>query len=133
MNSAPLKTALKYAGAWSIVLVFVTLLTIIFSFLGTLFCAAIGGMMMGATKAAKKLSIAFSALCPGVLLATMRSQKTELPQNQVIVLAVLCLAAFWMLYLMSLCLVAYEKKDESAKVLTSPAQPNRSPTRPPAV
>ena len=110
MNSAVLKTALKYAGAWAIVLTFVALLTIIFSFLGTLFCAAAGGMMMGATKASKKLSIAFSALCPAVLLGTLRSQKTELPQNQVVILAILCLAAFWMLYLMSLFLVAYEKK-----------------------
>ena len=53
MSSVPIKAALKHAAAWGIVVGFVSLLTIIFSFLGTLFCAALGGMMMGASKAHK--------------------------------------------------------------------------------
>lgn len=42
MAFQPIKTALRYAGAWSIVAAFVALLTVLFSFLGTLFCAAAG-------------------------------------------------------------------------------------------
>jgi hypothetical protein len=109
MSSLPIKTALKHLSAWSILIAFVGLLTVIFSFLGTLFCAALGGMMMGATKASKALSFAFSVLCPGILMVTMKSQRTELAERQVVILATLCLAAFWLLYLMSMLLVAYEK------------------------
>jgi hypothetical protein len=114
MSSLPLKSALKQVGAWSIVVIFLALLTVIFSFLGTLFCAALGGMMMGATKASKRLSLAFSLLSPGVLMATMRTQKSELAEHQVILLAVLCFSAFWVLYLLSMFLVAYEKKGAGA-------------------
>jgi NADH:ubiquinone oxidoreductase subunit K len=109
MSSLPIKTALKHLSAWSILIAFVALLTVIFSFLGTLFCAALGGMMMGATKASKALSLAFSVLCPGILMVTMKSQRTELADRQVMVLAILCVAAFWLLYVLSLLLVAYEK------------------------
>jgi len=114
MSSLPIKTALKHLSAWSILIAFVALLTVIFSFLGTLFCAALGGMMMGATKASKALSFAFSVLCPGILMVTMKSQRTELAERQVVILATLCLAAFWLLYLMSLLLVAYEKSGSNS-------------------
>jgi hypothetical protein len=120
MRSLPIKTALKHVSAWSIIAGFVALLTLIFSFLGTLFCSALGGMMMGATKASRALSIVFSLLCPGVLLATMRSQKTELPQRQVLVLAFLCVAVFWALYLISRFLIAYEKKEYPEELAKRP-------------
>src|SRR5581483_4112244 len=109
MKPAPLVLALKHAGAWGIVLAFVALLTVIFSFLGTLFCAALGGMMMGATRASKRFALIFSLLCSGVLLGVLRSQRTELAAKQVTILAMLCLAAFWFLYVVSLSLVAFEK------------------------
>ena len=72
MSFQPIKTGLKYFSAWSLVALFVALLTIVFSFLGTLFCAALGGMMMGATRASLKMSLPFSLLCPGLLLAILR-------------------------------------------------------------
>ena len=126
MNSAPLKSALKYAGAWGVALTFIALLTIIFSFLGALFCAAVGGMMMGATKASKRLSLAFSALCPGVLIGILKTQRTELPQRQLTVLAVLCLAVFWVLYAISMFLIAYEKNEGSANTSAGDAHPPRT-------
>src|SRR5215472_10595858 len=119
MSSLPLKSALKQVGAWSIVVIFLALLTIIFSFLGTLFCAALGGMMMGATKASGKLSLPFSVLCPGILFALLRFQKSELPERQIIVLMVLCLAAFWAIYVVSAAVMAHEQKE---------ASPNGKPT-----
>jgi hypothetical protein len=121
MSLQPIKTAFKYAGAWSVALAFVTLLTIIFSFLGTLFCAALGGMMMGATKASGKLSVPFSVFCPGVLFALLRFQKSELPQRQVTVLVVICLAAFWAIYLLSALVMAQEQKAGSANRKPMPA------------
>jgi len=123
MKSVPLKTVVKHAGAWGIVLTFIALLTIIFSFLGTLFCAALGGMMMGATRASKALALAFSLLCPGVLLGTMSAQRTELGQNQITVLAGLCLALFWGLYLVSRFLVAFEKTAGTTGSQTGALQP----------
>jgi hypothetical protein len=113
MKPAPLVIALKHAGAWSILLAFVALLTVIFSFLGTLFCAALGGMMMGATRASKTIALIFSLLCCGVLLGVLRTERTELAAKQVAVLAVLCLGAFWFLYVVALSLVAFEKNGNS--------------------
>src|SRR5262249_30515566 len=122
MSSLQIKTALKVVSAWIITLGFVALLTIIFSFLGTLFCSALGGMMMGATKASRKLSISFSVLCPGVLMLTLRWQKSELPDRQLVVLAFLCLTIFWVLYLISRFLIACEKKESSAAVTVAAEQ-----------
>jgi hypothetical protein len=112
MKPAPLVLALKHAGAWSILAAFIALLTIIFSFLGTLFCAALGGMMMGATRASKKFALIFSLLCSGVLLGVLRTQRTELAAKQVILLAVLCLGAFWFLYVASRSVVAFEENSD---------------------
>ena len=114
MSFQPVKTALKYVSAWSLVAGFAALLTIIFNFLGTLFCAALGGMMMGATKASWKLSLPFSVLCPGVLLAVMRAQRTEIPNRQIAILLIICLAAFWAIYLVAAALMAEEQKGAAA-------------------
>ena len=121
MSLQPVKTALKYASAWSLVAAFVALLAIIFSFLGALFCAALGGMMMGATKASARLSIFYSLLCPGVLFAVMRSQKTELAQRQIVVLVFICLAVFWAIYLLSAALMAHEQKSAGSNGKIAPA------------
>ena len=125
MSSLPIKAALKHAAAWGIVVGFVSLLTIIFSFLGTLFCAALGGMMMGASKAHKALAFGFSVLCPGVLLGTLRTQKTELVQRQVLILAILCFAAFWALYFIAMFLAVYEKRSDA----TESSEADRSPSK----
>jgi len=124
MSFQPAKTALKYVSAWSLVAGFTALLTIIFNFLGTLFCAALGGMMMGATKASWKLSVPFSVLCPGVLLAVMRAQMTEIPNRQIVILLIICLAAFWTIYAVSAALMAQEQKN--APVTTGQAGPSRN-------
>ena len=110
MSFQPIKTALKYVSAWSVVAAFAALLTIIFNFLGALFCAALAGMMMGATKASWWLSLPFSLLCPGVLLAVMRAQKTELADRQITALLIICLAVFWTIYLLSKAVMAHEQK-----------------------
>ena len=115
MSFQPIKTGLKYFSAWSLVAGFVALLTIIFSFLGTLFCSALGGMMMGATKASLKISLPFSVLCPGILLSILRSQKSELADRQIIILLVICLVAFWTIYAVSAALMAHEQKGISSK------------------
>src|SRR5690349_17205423 len=110
MSFQPIKTALKYVSAWSMVAGFAALLTIIFNFLGTLFCAALGGMMMGATKASWRLSVPFSLLCPAVLFGVMRTQKTELAQRQIAVLLLICVVAFWAIYWAAAALMAQEQK-----------------------
>lgn len=121
MSLQPIKTVVKYAGAWGLVAGFVALLTIIFSFLGALFCAALGGMMMGATRAGARLSIFFSLLCPAVLLGVMRSQQTELAPRQIRVLALICLGVFWAIYFLSAAVMAQEQKGSDPKLQPAPA------------
>jgi hypothetical protein len=114
MSFQPIKTGLKYFSAWSLVALFVALLTIVFSFLGTVFCAALGGMMMGATRASLKMSLPFSMLCPGLLLAILRFQKSELANRQILILLVVCLMAFWVICAVSAALMAHEQKDSNS-------------------
>jgi hypothetical protein len=111
MSSARITAALKYVAGLSTVLLFVVVLTLIFSFLGTLMCATLSGMMMGATKASKKLSIPFSAFFPCVLVGVLTVQKSEIAGTKLISLAILCLAAFWVVYFTGAVLMAYEKKN----------------------
>jgi hypothetical protein len=115
MNSVRIKTALKHVVGWSLAALFLTLLTVIFSFLGALFCAALGGMLMGASRTSKGLSLLYSVFCPGILLTVMRTQATELAGRQVGQLAGLCLVTFWSLYALAALLVAYEQKEREAQ------------------
>src|ERR1035438_8644004 len=57
MNSMPLKSAVQNVGLCSVLVFFVVLLTLVFSFLGTIICAALAGMMMGATRPSRWLSV----------------------------------------------------------------------------
>jgi hypothetical protein len=123
MSSARLTAALKYIFGCCTVLFFVVLLTLVFSFLGTLICAALSGMMMGATKAPKKISIPFSAFFPCVLVGVLRAQKSELAGTQLILLAVLCLASFWIVHLTGAVLMAYEKRDTTDRSIPASTVP----------
>jgi hypothetical protein len=113
MSPTPIQTGLRHLGLWVLIAGFVALLTLIFSFVGAFFCAALGGMAMGATKVSKGLSVPFSTLCPAVLVAVMRTQKNELKGNQVMLLVVLCFTVFWVIYFLAALLAAYEKQNRS--------------------
>lgn len=88
--------------ALGIVLVtFVSLVTVSFSFLGTILCAALIGMMTGFGRRWQWETLAVSLVFPAVLLASLNvsSAKSELSLVDSLRLAAVCLGTFWATYL----------------------------------
>ncbi len=98
MNSRVLKQVVRYLVGWSVAIFFVVLLTLIFSFLGTIICAALAGMMIGAARLPRWQAFAISLIFPAVITGVLRTSGADLSDRQVLLLALLCFAAFWLIY-----------------------------------
>jgi len=110
MSASAIKTALRYVAGWGMTLLFVGLLTLIFSFLGAFFCAALAGMMVGSVKLPRWQTVVASLIAPAVLCAILRTGGAELLTRQLLVLSLLCLGIFWLTYLVIYAVVQYEHK-----------------------
>jgi hypothetical protein len=119
MNAVAVRTAGRYVGAWGAIVLCVVLLSLLFTFLGTITCAVLVGMMMGAFKGAKWFSVCVSLVFPAVILGLARGAKVELTPQQVSLLAVLCFGTFWVTYLVSAFVFFHEQKDR--KLVRCPA------------
>jgi hypothetical protein len=113
-NSGLLKTAARYFGGWILMVFFVVLLSFIFSFLGTIFCAALAGMMLGAIRQARWQAIPLSFTFPAVIFTLLRATRAELPASQINVLALLCFGIFWFTFAMTTAIVSFERKQPPA-------------------
>jgi hypothetical protein len=123
MSSKAIITALKWVVLWSIMVFFVGLLCLIFSFLGAIFCAGLAGMMLGATRHSKWLPLPLAAVFPGVLWLVLHLSKAELPDHQVELLMVVSFATFWFTYAIALALVVFERKGRRADGALPQVQP----------
>jgi hypothetical protein len=119
MSLRPIKIALQYLLGAAAIAFFVGLLTFIFSFLGTIFCAALAGMMLGAFKNLRWQSVPFSFLFPAVIVSVLRVTRAELAPNQVMVLAVCAFGAFWLTYVAGAFLLAFERKNQPVRAVPS--------------
>ena len=119
MSLRPLKIAVQYLLGAVVIAFFVGLLTFIFSFLGTIFCAALAGMMLGAFKNLRWQSVPFSFLFPAVIVGVLRVTRAELAANQVLVLALCAFGAFWLTYVAAAFLLAFERKSQPATAVAS--------------
>src|SRR5689334_23944163 len=119
MSLRPLKIAVQYLLGAVAIAFFVSLLTFIFSFLGTIFCAALAGMMLGAFKNLRWQSVPCSFLFPAVIVGVLRVTRAELAANQVLVLAVCAFGAFWLTYVAAAFLLAFERKSQPARPVAS--------------
>ncbi len=110
MNAMTIKVVARHAGGILLMVLFVILLTFIFSFLGTIMCAVLAGMMLGATRLSRWLTLALSLIFPAVIFTVLRASKAELLGPQIAVIALLCFAAFWLTYVVAAVLISYERK-----------------------
>ncbi|HTL59293.1 MAG TPA: hypothetical protein VL361_26710 [Candidatus Limnocylindrales bacterium] len=115
MNAAPLKMALGFLAAWATVVLFAVLLTLVFSFLGAIFCAALAGMMFGSVRLPLWQATTFSLTFPAVLVSILRTGGAELLAGQVLLLALVCLATFWLTYVLVRALIWYERKPDPTR------------------
>jgi hypothetical protein len=117
------KIVAGYVLGWFLIVFFVVLLTLIFSFLGTIICAALAGMMMGAARLPRLQSLLLSVVFPGVLASVLVITRAELPGRQILFLSLLCLGIFWVIYLAISALVAQEKAERDRSQSQSAASP----------
>jgi hypothetical protein len=121
MNLTAMRTAGRFLGAWAAIAFFVGLASLTFTFVGTIACAVLVGMMMGAFKGAKWFSVLVSAVFPAVIFGMTRSPGSELTTQQIHVLEVVCFGTFWVVYLVSALVVFSEQKDGKASCSPAPA------------
>src|SRR5208282_5423278 len=107
MSVVAMRNAGRYLGAWGAIALCVVLLSLLFTFLGTITCAVLVGMMMGALKGAKWFSVSVSV----VIFSMARGARVELTMQQVLLLAALCFGVFWVTYLVSAVLFFCEQKE----------------------
>ncbi len=106
----PLRAAVRYLAGWSIILFFIVLLTLIFNFLGTIICAVLAGMMLGAGRVAKWHTLVISLFFPACIFGVLRTTKADLLGWQVVMLTILCFSVFWLSYFATAALLFYESK-----------------------
>ena len=92
---------------------FVSLLTLIFSFLGAILCAVLAGMMVAVARLPAWHSFVISLISPGVLLTILRTSKADMSDRQMAVLTLLCLGCFWLTYVVAWGLRLYEQKGQA--------------------
>ncbi len=123
MSLRPIKIAVQYLLGAVVIAFFVSLLTLIFSFLGTIFCAALAGMMLGALKNLRWQSLPFSFLFPAVIVGVLRVTKAELAASQILVLAFSAFGAFWLTYGAAAFLLAFERKNQPVRAVALAQEP----------
>lgn len=111
-----LRQAVRYVVGWGVAIFFVVLLTLIFSFLGTIICAALAGMMIGAARLGKWKALAISLIFPAVIVSVLRTSGADLSGKQIGLLAVLCFTAFWLIYCLVGAMMNFEHKGQGARV-----------------
>jgi len=105
---------------WVGLVVFVGLLTLLFSLLGTISCSVIVGVMMGASRRWRWQAIPISIVFPAVIVALSRISRTELDWQHTMKMAVLCFAVFWTTHLVTFLLMFLERPSESSAPRKSP-------------
>lgn len=109
MNSLPVKTAVKQAGLWTLLVLVVAGLTVLFTLLATLVTAVLTGMMMGAAQRWKRQLLPVSLVFPLVALLLGQTAKDDLGPQQRLSTAAVCLGAFWVTYVVTLLVMRLEQ------------------------
>lgn len=117
--NAGLKVVLGHLFGWCFVLFLVVLLTLVFSFLGTIICAALAGLMMGSNRFSCWRACLVSLVFPGVISAVLLIYRAEVPGAQIVMLCLLCSGVFWAIYGVMYAL----SNPDTATTRTSPAGP----------
>jgi hypothetical protein len=102
MNRLSMRTVARHLGLGTALVCSVTLLTLIFSFLGTITCAVLVGMMFASGRGVKWEAIPASLVFPAVIVAFMPSESANLSRNQCVLLPIICLGAFWIAFMATL-------------------------------
>jgi hypothetical protein len=112
----PSSAANKQIGLGLLLVATVSLLTLLFSFLGTIACAALFGMMIGANRSRPEFwkTALISLVFPSVLLVFVRGWKSDVTPHGAAVLCLICFVCFWLTYVLSWGMVLLEGTSTTA-------------------
>lgn len=128
MNAPPIKVCLKSVGLWTLFVSVVVLLTVVFSFLGTISCAVIAGMAMAASRIWNGRVIASSLVFPAVVLTLAHFSKIDLVSNGRLTVATVSFGAFWGTFLLTFLVMLLERRDGGRPAMKT-ADPSASTRR----
>jgi hypothetical protein len=123
-----LRGVARHLGVGAALILSVTLVTMLFNFLGTISCGALIGMMVGVTRRWRWQIILISLIFPAVMLGFMSFTKTDFTSRQSTVLPLICFGAFWLTYLLACALACLEKRDMPSSAESAVASPARTDT-----
>lgn len=106
-----LLNALRQLGVLAVVGAVTVLLTLLFSFLGTLSMTVVMGVIMGSARRWRWQSLPVSVVFPAVILGLSHYSKIEVPQERVNLIALVCVIAFWGVFGMMFCMRFFEQKE----------------------
>jgi hypothetical protein len=113
MNGAHLiKSGITRIGVWCALAGATILLTVLFNFLGNLTVAVGTGVVLGSARRWRWSAIPVSLVFPAVILGLSHYFKSELPPGKIQLIALVCGAAFWVVYALSFGLHVLEQKEE---------------------
>ena len=110
MNHATADAVYRQLGVTSALVISVTLVTLLFSFLGTILAAALVGMMIGCTRRWRWRFALVSLVFPASLLASMHFARGAVSLRDSLPLAAVCFAVFWGTCLIARGLVCLEAR-----------------------
>lgn len=125
-RSVPIMIAV-YIGGWLAVVLCVGFLTFAFSLPGTILCAVTIGMMMGGSGQPRWQAIPVALVFPAVVFFLLRSSKSELLQDRIPMVALLCFATFLVCYGLTTIVVSMEKKNPARPAEVAPSDGRRAP------
>jgi len=134
MNSQSGRLMFNQMALWAVLVAVVGLLTLLFSLLGTISCAVIVGVMMGASRRLRWQALPISIVFPAVIVSLSQVSKTELDWSHTIKMASLCFGVFWATHVVTYLLMFLERPPESqATNLPQPATASAGTTQPDVV
>ncbi len=114
MKSMSVGVAGRQLGLAMALVLSVALATLLFSFLGTIACGALVGMMLGALRRWRWWVIFVSLVFPLVMAVFLHFSRTDLTDKQMTLLPIVCFGSFWLTYLPTCVLLRFEKQSEPA-------------------
>jgi len=110
MSPVSTSAAGKPIGIGILLVSFVALVTFVFSFVGTILCGALVGMMVGFNRQWRWPFVLVSLVFPATLLASLHVSKTDLTLRENVLLSLVCFGAFWVTYLLTRGLSYFEQQ-----------------------
>ena len=110
MNRSFTNAAGRYVGLGLGLVLAVALATSLFSFVGTITCAALVGMMLGTARQWRWPDILVSLVFPVVLMAFLPFEKGTAALRDNVRLSLVSFGAFWITFLLSRALLHFERQ-----------------------